>query len=72
VKRDIASFLSGSTAVQARYPSDEKGPAALRPRDFWGLVLARLTGRPLQINVSDGPMDRDEEISCLLQEVRDR
>src|SRR3982751_3084635 len=72
VKRDIIAFLTGSTTVQAQFPSDETGPSQLRPRDFWALALARMTERPLQINVADSPKERDEKISGLLHEVGDR
>ena len=72
VKRDIVGFLSGNPSIQAKYPSDEKGPTACRPRDFWALVLAKLTGHRLEIYVGDSPTERDKKISHFLQEIRDR
>ena len=73
VKRDIVGFLSGSDpSIHAHFPDDETGPTACRPRDYWAVVLAKLTGRSLEINVGDSMKERDEKISHLLQEVRDR
>ena len=69
VKRDIIAFLTGSTMVQAQFPTDETGPLQLRPSDFWALALARMTEQPLQISVADSPKERDEKISHLLRQV---
>jgi len=68
---EIARYLRGDQAIATdRSQLWENLTPPLRERDYWALVLAKLTNHPLHIYVSDTDELRDRKIAALLDSAK--
>ena len=71
LRSKLIGYLSGQDARVYTEFSDrfQNLTPPLRARDFWALALARLSGKPLTILMTDSDAARDAKITALLTEL---
>jgi hypothetical protein len=71
LRRKLIGYLSGQDArVYTEFPDRFQNlTPPLRARDFWALALARLSGKPLTILMTDTEAAREAKITALLKEL---